>query len=232
MLKIKNLCVEFPDGTAALKNVSVNVNEEKCIGILGANGAGKSTLLSSVLGLLPPKSGEILADGTLLSKKTLAEIRRKVGMVFQNPDDQLFMPSVYKDLLFGPENYGEDTETAKEAADELLSRLGISELKDRLTHRLSWGEKRKVAIACVLMLKPKIILLDEPTSFLDPKSCNNLKKILSELDCTKIIATHDLETAKEICDRVIILKRGEIFADGNPKELLSDTDLLKKCDLA
>lgn len=229
MLEIKNLCVEYADGTVALKNINFKTENEKCVGILGANGAGKSTLLSAIPGLVP-KKGDIFVDKTELSEKSLNDIRRKVGMVFQNPEDQLFMPTVYEDLLFGPKNFGFDKKESEEAAKNLLETLGISELKNRLTHRLSWGEKRKVAIACVLMLNPKIILFDEPTSFLDPKSCNNFKSIIKGLKCTKIMATHDLETAKEVCDRIILLKEGEIFADGDTR-LLFENDILKKCGL-
>lgn len=231
MIKIKDLSVEFSDKTVALNNINISIENEKCIGIIGANGAGKSTLLSSVMGLVPIKSGEIEIDGIISHKKTMSIIRKKVGMVFQNPDDQLFMPTVYEDLMFGPKNYGTDAEKAEAYANKILEKMGILHLKERYTHKLSWGEKRKVAIACVLMLKPSTILLDEPTSFLDPKSRTNLMNLLTELDCTKIITTHDLDMALDICDRIIILKNGEKAADGQPEQLLKDKKLLEECNL-
>lgn len=231
MISIKNLNVEFSDKTVALKDINITIENEKCIGIIGANGAGKSTLLSSVMGLVPVKSGEIEIDGVISGKKTISLIRKKVGMVFQNPDDQLFMPTVYEDLMFGPKNYGMDTEKAEAYAEKILEKMGISHLKERYTHKLSWGEKRKVAIACVLMLEPSIMLLDEPTSFLDPKSRTNLMKLLTELDCTKIITTHDLDMALDICDRIIIIRAGEKAADGEPVMLLKNKTLLEECNL-
>lgn len=231
MIEIKNISVEFSDKTVALRNIDITIQDGECAGIIGANGAGKSTLLSSIMGLVPVKEGEIRADGILLSKRNLPEIRKKVGMVFQNPDDQLFMPTVYEDLMFGPKNYGADMEKAEKYADILLENLGISNLKNKLTHKLSWGEKRKAAIACVMMLEPSVMLLDEPTSFLDPKSRTNLMNLLCGLQSTKVITTHDLDMALEICDRVIILKDGKKAADGNPQKLLCDKELLESCNL-
>ena len=231
MIKVSNLYVEYTDKTVALNGIDITIENEKCVGIIGANGAGKSTLLSSLMGLVPIKKGEIEIDGTVSCKKTISDIRRKMGMVFQNPDDQLFMPTVWEDLMFAPKNYGTDTEKAETYAYEILEMLDISHLKQRLTHKLSWGEKRKIAIACVLMLQPSIILLDEPTSFLDPKSRTNLMKLLEKLDCTKIITTHDLDMAWDICDRIIIIKDGKKAADGSPDELLKNKTLLEECNL-
>ncbi len=231
MLKVNNLSVRFPDGTLALDNINIQIDSQKCVGIVGENGAGKSTLLSSILGLVPKSEGEISVQGVKLCKESLKDIRKMAGMVFQNPDDQLFMPTVYEDILFGAKNYGMDLEDAKQRAKSLMDDLGISHLKDKLTHNLSWGEKRKVAIASVLILNPSVIMLDEPTSFLDPKSCKSLIRILKSIDCTKIIATHDLGLAREVCDNLIILKDGKKAADGCPSELLSNNDLLKECNL-
>lgn len=231
MLKVNHLSVRFSDETLALNDINIEIDSQKCVGIVGENGAGKSTLLSSILGLVPKTEGEISVGGVRLCKESLKDIRKNAGMVFQNPDDQLFMPTVYEDILFGAKNYGMDLEDAKQRANTLMDELGVSQLKDKLTHNLSWGEKRKVAIASVLILNPSLIMLDEPTSFLDPKSCESLKRILNSIDCTKIIATHDLILAKEMCDRLIILKDGKKAADGCPSELLSNKDLLKECNL-
>lgn len=231
MIKIKDVYVEYTDKTEAVNGIDITVENEKCVGIIGANGAGKSTLLLSIMGLVPIKKGEIEVDGIKSDKKTISHIRKNVGMVFQNPDDQLFMPTVYDDLMFGPKNYGMDGEKSEQYAIEILKMLDIENLKDRLTHKLSWGEKRKVAIASVLMLKPSTMLLDEPTSFLDPKSRSNLMNLLKKLDCTKIITTHDLDMALDICDRIIIIKDGKKAADGKPDELLKNKAILEECDL-
>ena len=179
----------------------------------------------------PSRPGTIAVDGIVLEKKTLNEIRRRVGMVFQNPDDQLFMPMVYDDITFGPRNYGLDEETVRKRADEALNELGIAHLKDRSSLKLSGGEKRRAAIATVLALEPSALLLDEPTAFLDPKARRNLISILERLKHLKLIATHDLPLAEAVCSRVILLRKGTVFADGDPKTMFYDEELMDACDM-
>jgi cobalt/nickel transport system ATP-binding protein len=201
------------------------------IAVIGANGAGKSTLLLALAGVIPHDSGEIIVDDILMEKKSLREIRKKTGMIFQNPDDQLFMPTIYEDIAFGPRNYGlPEDETATKAL-EALSRLGISHLNGRLSQKLSGGEKRLASLASVLVLEPDLLLIDEPTSFLDPKARRRLIGILSSLPHTMIIATHDLDMALDLCRRVILLNGGRIRADADAGEILYDAALLEECGL-
>ena len=168
-------------------------------------------------------------DGTVLDKRTLNEVRRRVGMVFQNPDDQLFMPMVRDDIAFGPRNYGLDEDTVQKRTDEVLCQLGITRLKDRSSLKMSGGEKRMAAVATVLALEPSALLLDEPTAFLDPRARRHLIHILETLGQSKLIATHDLPFAEELCTRAIMLKQGTVFADGDPKELFYDHELMDAC---
>jgi cobalt/nickel transport system ATP-binding protein len=215
----------------ALDSVSLTLREGERAALLGANGAGKSTLLLTLVGVLEASSGEIALDGLVVKKETLRELRRKVGMVFQNPDDQLFMPTVYEDVAFGPRNAETPEEQLEERMDEVLRRLGIFHLKNRMTHRLSGGEKRLVALAGILVMEPSILLLDEPFSFLDPQSQRKLRGILESLSQTMLIATHDLEMAKKFCHRAILLKSGRLLADGSIEDVLSDALLLEHCGL-
>ena len=231
MLEIKNLNYSYLDGKKALKNINIKVDSNETIGIVGANGAGKSTLIKTIVGIFLTDQGEIIVDGEKVTKKTLNSIRKKVGVVFQNPDDQLFMNKVYDDIAFGPRNYKLNEEKVKEKVDKVMKELNIENLKDRSPNNLSGGEKRKVAIATVLSMEPSIILFDEPTSFLDAKGKRMLIETLKNINTTKIIATHDLDMVKDICERVIVLKEGKIMADGNPKEVFSDIDFMEKCEL-
>ena len=169
MLEIKNLNYSYPDGKKALKDINIKIDDNETIGIVGANGAGKSTLIKTMVGIFLTDQGEIIVDGEKVTKKTLNSIRKKVGVVFQNPDDQLFMNKVYDDIAFGPRNYKLTEEKVKEKVEKVMKELNIEKLKDRSPNNLSGGEKRKVAIATVLSMEPSIILFDEPTSFLDPK---------------------------------------------------------------
>ncbi len=216
MLEIKNLNYSYPDGKEALKDINIKIDNNETIAIVGANGAGKSTLIKTIVGIFLTTQGDIIVDGEKVTKKTLSSIRKKVGVVFQNPDDQLFMNKVYDDIAFGPRNY---------------NNLDIEKLSERSPNNLSGGEKRKVAIATVLSMEPSIILFDEPTSFLDAKGKRMLIETLKNINTTKIIATHDLDMVKDICERVIVLKEGKIMADGNPKEVFSDIDFMEKCEL-
>ncbi|MEI3336482.1 MAG: energy-coupling factor ABC transporter ATP-binding protein [Clostridium sp.] len=232
MLEIKNLNYSYPDGKKALKDINIKIDDNETIGIVGANGAGKSTLIKTMVGIFLTDQGEIIVDGEKVTKKTLNSIRKKVGVVFQNPDDQLFMNKVYDDIAFGPRNYKLTEEKVKEKVEKVMKELNIEKLKDRSPNNLSGGEKRKVAIATVLSMEPSIILFDEPTSFLDPKGKRILIETLKGINTTKIIATHDLDMVKDNCKRVIVLKEGQVVADGKPKEILNNIEFMEKCELA
>lgn len=232
MLEIKKLNYSYPDGKKALKDINIKIYDNETIGIVGANGAGKSTLIKTIVGIFLTDQGEIIVDGEKVTKKTLNSIRKKVGVVFQNPDDQLFMNKVYDDIAFGPRNYKLTEEKVKEKVERVMKELNIEKLKDRSPNNLSGGEKRKVAIATVLSMEPSIILFDEPTSFLDPKGKRILIETLKGINTTKIIATHDLDMVKDNCKRVIVLKEGQVVADGKPKEILNNIEFMEKCELA
>jgi ABC transporter related protein len=232
MLEIKKLNYSYPDGKKALKDINIKIDDNETIGIVGANGAGKSTLIKTIVGIFLTDQGEIIVDGEKVTKKTLNSIRKKVGVVFQNPDDQLFMNKVYDDIAFGPRNYKLTEEKVKEKVERVMKELNIENLKDRSPNNLSGGEKRKVAIATVLSMEPSIILFDEPTSFLDPKGKRILIETLKGINTTKIIATHDLDMVKDNCKRVIVLKEGQVVADGKPKEILNNIEFMEKCELA
>jgi cobalt/nickel transport system ATP-binding protein len=174
MLEIKNLTVTYPDGTKAVDDVSFTLGDGESVALVGANGAGKTSLMLALVGVLPITSGTVTADGTPLTKKPLTELRRKVGMVFQNPDDQLFMPMIADDVAFGPRNYGLGEAEVVRKVDGALAALGIGRLKDRSSLKLSGGEKRMAAIATVLAMEPSVIIFDEPTAFLDPRARRTL----------------------------------------------------------
>ena len=231
MLAIEKLNYAYPDGHQAIRDVNLKIEEGESIALVGANGAGKSSLFKLIIGISEIKEGSIKVEELAVGKKTLKDIRRKVGMVFQNPDDQLFMTKVYDDIAFGPRNELLTEEEVEERVVNALEQLGITHLRDRMPHRLSGGEKRVIAIASVLAMNPRVILFDEPTSFLDPQARRNVINTLDSLKMTKIIATHDLDMALDICDRVIILHHGSVFADGTVKDILLDENLLSQCHL-
>ncbi len=231
MIEIKNLTVVYPDGTKAVDDLSFSIADGESVALIGANGAGKTSLLLTLAGVMTAKSGEVLVDGMKISKESLNEIRRRVGMVFQNPDDQLFMPLIYDDVAFGPRNFGLSEAEVGLKVEAALKALSIEHLKDRSPLKLSGGEKRAAAIATVLSMEPTALLFDEPTAFLDPKSRRNLINVLSRLNQSKLIATHDLAFAEEACTRAVILKKGKLFADGEPKALLRDEKLMEDCGL-
>lgn len=231
MIEVSHLHISYPDGTRAIDDVSFSIGDGECVALIGANGAGKSTLFLSLVGMLAPSEGSIRIDGEPVEKRTLASIRKRVGLVFQNPDDQLFMATIYDDLAFGPRNYGMDETAIEERVGEVLESLCASHLRDKTPFKLSGGEKRLAALGSVLVLKPSVMLLDEPSSFLDPKARRNLISILGALPMTRLIATHDMDLALSVCRRVIILKDGRLFADGDAKTLLHDSALLDECGL-
>ena len=233
MLKVDSLVVKYnaADKEQALSGVSFSAIAGERVALIGANGAGKSTLLLSLVGILSITSGSVELDDVVLGKETLPEIRRRIGMVFQNPDDQLFMPTVYEDIAFGPRNYGVAEEEIDTRMNKTLESLGISHLKRRMAHKLSGGEKRLVTLAGVLVTEPRLLLMDEPSSFLDPRARRRLIEILSSLPQTMILATHDLDMALDLCERAVLLGEGSIRADGPAGEILRDSALLERFGL-
>ncbi len=231
IIEMKNLNFTYPDGTVALQDISFRITHGESVALIGANGAGKSTLLLHLNGFLAPTKGTIRIGDVPVTKSTLFSIRRIVGMVFQNPDDQLFMPRVYDDVAFGPLNLGLPLEEVDARVTHALKQVGLSHVKDKSPYRLSEGQKRSVAIATVLSMTPDILVMDEPSSNLDPKSRRNLIGLLKTFTHTKIIATHDLDMVLDICERTIILYQGKIAADGSTLDLLKNDSLLDQCHL-
>ena len=231
MIEIKNLCITYPDGTKAVDDLSLTIGDGENVALIGANGAGKTSFMLSLVGVLPISSGSVTVDGIELNKKTINDVRKRVGLVFQNPDDQLFMPVIREDVAFGPHNFGKSHDEINKLVDDTLARLGISHLADRSPIKLSGGEKRMAAIATVLAMEPGTMLFDEPTAFLDPRARRNLINVLATLPHAKLIATHDLRFALESCQRAVCLKKGKLFVDGDPKELLFDSRLMEDCGI-
>lgn len=230
MLTINNVTVEYPDGTKAINNLSLNVKSGEKLALIGANGAGKSTLMLAIEGILD-STGEIKIDDLVVDSKNIVKVRQQVGMLFQNPDDQLFMATIYDDIAFGPRNAGLDEESVKYRVEDRLKLLNIEHLKDKTALKLSGGEKRMAALATVLAMKPSVMLLDEPTAFLDPKARRNLINVLNSLPHTMLIATHDLTFAKEVCREAVVIKDGNFFAKGNCDEILYNQELMDEGDI-
>ncbi len=228
-IEISNLKYRYHDGTEALRGVSFRVLPGECIALLGPNGSGKSTLLLHLNGILPeklPADGAVKVYGDVVSPANIENIRCQVGLVFQDPDDQLFCPTVAEDVAFGPQQLGLKEADVSERVKKSLAQVGLEGFGHRSTHHLSHGEKRRACLAGVMACDPKILVLDEPTSDLDPRGRREFKALLRLLPATKIIATHDLELAVELCARTIILDHGQIIADGRTVELLSDEKLM------
>ena len=226
MIEFQNVSFAFENNKEVLKNLSFNIEKGESVGLIGANGAGKSTLMKLMVGLLTG-DGRITIDGVEVNRKKLYEIRGKIGFVLQNSDDQMFMPTVLEDMMFAPLNYGLSRQEAEKKVDEVLARLNISEYKDKYNHKISGGEKRMAAIATVLAMNPEIILMDEPTSALDPYNRRIVINAIKELNQTKLIASHDLDMILDTCDRVILLSKGEIVADGPSRDILGNKELLE-----
>lgn len=231
IVEVNNLEFAYPDGTAALAGVSLRILHGESVAIVGANGAGKSTLLSHLIGLLTPAAGTVRVGDFPLTPETLPRIRQAVGMVFQNPDDQLFMPTVLDDVAFGPLNLGLPPEEVRQRALAALETVGVLHLQDRPPYRLSGGQKRAVAIASVLSMSPDILVMDEPSSALDPCSRRQLIGLLQSFRHTKIIASHDLDLVMEVCERTIVLSAGRVAADGPTLRIFQDEALLKQSRL-
>lgn len=229
--EVKNLHYVYPDGREAINGVSFRIVHGESVGIVGANGAGKTTLLMLLVGAIFPYKGEVSVGEVPVVKKTLPLIRQKMGMLFQNPDDQLFMTTVYDDVAFGPRNYKLDEGEVEKRVSRALETVGIEHLRNRAPYKLSGGEKRAAAIATVLSMVPDILVLDEPSSALDPKSRRRLINLLKSFSHTKIIATHDLDLVLELCERTIVLKEGMVVSDGPTAGILTDLELMEQSGL-
>jgi cobalt/nickel transport system ATP-binding protein len=230
-LKITELAFAYPDGNQALFGVNLEIAQGERVALLGPNGAGKTTLVMHMNGIHPTMQGRVEIAGELVdakNKESLRSIRSKVGIVFQDPDDQLFMPTVGEDIAFGPFNMGKRGAELDQIVDEALDLVGMREFKDRPPHHLSFGQRRRVAVATVLAMKPEILVMDEPSSNLDPASRRELADIVRSLNITMVMVTHDLPYALELCERSVILSGGIIVADGKTSDILKDEALLAK----
>ena len=226
IVEVKNLKFSYPDNTPALKGLSFRIEHGESVAIVGANGAGKSTLLLHLNGYHTPSDGEVRIGDYPLTRETVHEARRSVGMVFQDPDDQLFMSKVYDDVAFGPLNLGLPPDEVNERVEMALEKVEVLHLKHRPPFKLSMGEKRRVAIASVLSMSPDILVMDEPSAGLDPRARRHLIDLLKTFRHTKIIATHDLDLVLDLCERTIVMHDGCIKADGKTREIFQDEKLL------
>jgi cobalt/nickel transport system ATP-binding protein len=231
LVEVEDLRHVYQDGTSALNGVTFRIHHGESVAVVGANGAGKSTLLLHLNGYLLPQSGKVRVGDFPVTKTTLREIRHAVGMIFQDPDDQLFMPTVYDDVAFGPFNLGLPPDEVDSRVMKALETVQISHLKERPPYRLSGGEKRRAAIAAVLSMEPDILVMDEPSTGLDPLARRQLIALLREFHHTKIIATHDLDLVLDLCERTIVLHGGKVMADGPTGEIFADDRLLATCRL-
>jgi len=229
VIEITNLQYRYHDGTVALAGVNLRVAAGECVGLLGPNGSGKSTLLLHLNGILPEKpdgGGVVKIMGEVVSKQNLEKIRRQVGLVFQDPDDQLFCPLAAEDVAFGPQQLGLSEAEIAGRVRSALAQVGLAGFGRRATHHLSHGEKRRLCLAGVLACDPEILALDEPTSDLDPRGRREFKALLRQIPAAKLMATHDLELVVEMCSRVVVLDRGAVVADGPTRELLNNEELM------
>lgn len=226
IVAVHELHFSYPDGHAVLHDVSFTIDAGERVALLGPNGAGKTTLALHLNGIHETQGGTIEVDGLSVDRRNLREVRRRVGMVFQNSDDQLFMPTVHEDVAFGPANLGMGGDEQNQRVDAALAAVRAAHLAPRSPHHLSQGEKRRAAIATVLSMDPQILVLDEPTSGFDPAGRREITELLATLDLTQLVVTHDLPFALQVCPRSIILSDGRIVADGPTQELLTDTELL------
>jgi cobalt transport protein ATP-binding subunit len=225
-LEIASLAHEYPDGTRALDGIDLSVSPGERVALLGPNGAGKSTLILHTNGVLLPQSGSIIVGGEVLSSTSLRRIREKVGLVFQDPDDQLFMTTVYDDVAFGPLNMGLDRAVVEERVHAALHEVGLADAASKSGPHLSFGQRKRIALATVLSMRPSLLVLDEPTSNLDPRAKAHMVELLSGLEATMLIATHDMDMAWSLCDRAVVLDGGRVVADGPSKQLMADEELM------
>ncbi|MFC6285022.1 energy-coupling factor ABC transporter ATP-binding protein [Nocardioides sp. GCM10027113] len=226
VLDVRGLAYAYPDGHQALFGVDLHVHRGERVALLGPNGAGKTTLVHHLNGILTAGAGSVAVSGLPVEKLHLQEIRRRVGVVFQDPDDQLFLPTVRQDVAFGPANLGLRGAALDQRVMAALDRVGMADFADRPPHHLSFGQRRRVAVATVLAMEPEILVLDEPSSNLDPASRRELADILRSLDVTVLMVTHDLPYALELCPRSVVLSDGVVVADGSTYDVLTDEELM------
>ena len=226
MIAFRNVSFSYDNGRPVVEDLSFSIRKGETVGLIGANGAGKSTIMRLLLGLVTGQ-GEITVDGLPLNKQNLAAIRQKIGFVLQDSDNQMFMPTVYEDMVFGPRNYGLSKEETERRVDAVLQSLGLQDLKHRYNHKISGGEKRMAAIATILAMEPEAILMDEPSTALDPVNRRTVINTIKRLPQTKLIASHDLDMILDTCQRVILLSHGSIVADGDAEIILRDRELLE-----
>lgn len=237
IIQTENMNFTYPDGTSALCDINIKIEKGEKVAIVGSNGAGKSTLFTHFNGILKPTSGLIKINGKPFSyaKKDLMEIRQKVGIVFQNPDDQLFAPTVVEDIAFGPMNLGLSREKVKDRVLEALKMVGMNGFEKKAPHHLSGGQKKRVAIAGILAMRPEIIVLDEPTTGLDPAGVKQIMNILYKLNKEEnmsiIISSHDVEIITQFADKIFVLHEGEIIGQGTPEKIFNDPEIIEKANL-
>lgn len=237
ILKVEDLKFDYSDGTHALKGINMNIKKGEVTAILGGNGVGKSTLFQNFNGILKPSSGRILFLNKPIdySRKGIMKLRESVGIVFQDPDNQLFSADVYRDVSFGAVNMKLPEDEVRRRVDNALKRTGIYHLKDKPTHCLSFGQKKRVAIAGVLVMEPKVLILDEPTAGLDPMGVSEIMKLLvemqKELGITIIVATHDIDIVPLYCDNVFVMEGGKVILEGSPREVFSKKETIRKVNL-
>ena len=226
MIEFQNVSFSYDGDRPVVEDLNFTIGKGESVGLIGANGAGKSTIMKLLLGLLNGQ-GQISVDGIPLNKQNLPVIRQKIGFVLQDSDNQMFMPTVYEDMIFGPRNYGVSKEETDRRVDDVLKCLGLQELKHRYNHKISGGEKRMAAIATILAMEPEMILMDEPSTALDPVNRRTVINTVNRLPQTKLIASHDLDMILDTCQRVILLAGGAIVADGDAETILRDRELLE-----
>lgn len=235
-LSTENLSFTYPDGTQALKNINIKIEKGEKVAIIGPNGAGKSTLFSHFNGLTEPTSGCVKIEGKPISfeKDELLKVRQKVGIVFQDPNDQLFAPTVKEDIAFGPMNLGLSYDEVEKRVEDSLKMVGMENYEDKTPHHLSGGQQKRIAIAGIIAMKPELMILDEPTAGLDPDGVEKVLNIMNQLNeegMTLIISSHDIDMISKYADKIFVLYNGEIIESGNKNKIFSDMDLLKKAHL-
>ena len=230
-LRFDDVHYRYPNGSEALCGVSFCITHGEKVALVGANGAGKSTLLLHTNGLLIPSQGEVVMGGIKLTRRTLPLVRQSVGLVFQDSDNQLFMPTVEEDVAFGPSNMRLEPEEIRRRVTEALDAVGALHLRGASPFRLSGGQKKRVAIATVLSMEPSVLVMDEPTSNLDPRARRQIIDLIRRFGHTTLIATHDMEMVLDLCDRTIVMKQGRIVADGSTRHVFGDLALLEECGL-
>lgn len=227
VIEVRDLAHRYPDGTLALDGVDLFVAEGERVAVLGPNGAGKTTLALHLNGILTPERGHVVVDGLTVGPATLREVRRRVGMVFQDPDDQLFSPTVFDDVAFGPLHMGLPAEEIVERVERALAAVGLSGFEGRQPHHMSLGQRKRAALATVLSMDPSVLVLDEPSAGLDPRGRRELIRLLLDLPQTMLVSTHDMRLVAEVFPRTLILDEGRVVADGPTDQLLQDEELLE-----